>query len=95
MVGISLRELRINAYKEIEAFYEASDVIYIASPHETHFGYIQSALAHGKHVLCEKPMVLEKHQADELFGYAKQHNLILLEGIKTAYCPGFHKLYIK
>lgn len=82
----------INAYKEIEACYEASDVIYIASPHETHFGYIQSALAHGKHVLCEKPMVLEKHQADELFGYAKQHNLILLEGIKTAYCPGFHKL---
>ena len=82
----------INAYKEIEAFYEASDVIYIASPHETHFGYIQSALAPDKHVLCEKPMVLEKHQADELFCYAKQHNLILLEGIKTAYCPGFHKL---
>ena len=27
-----------------------------------------------------------------MFGYAKEHGLILLEGIKTAYCPGFNKL---
>jgi choline-phosphate cytidylyltransferase len=37
-------------------------------------------------------MVLKASQADELFKYAKERNLILLEGIKTAYCPGFQKL---
>lgn len=80
------------AYPNIEDFYEAVDSVYIATPHETHYGYIKSALEHGKHVLCEKPMVLERVQAEELFRYARQHKLILFEGIKTAYCPGFNKL---
>lgn len=82
----------INAYQDIEEFYQAVDIVYIASPHETHYGYIKSALEHGRHVLCEKPMVLKKEQAEELFLYAKEKKLILFEGIKTAYCPGFQKL---
>lgn len=82
----------INAYATLEEFYEAVDAVYIASPHETHFGYIRDALSHGKHVLCEKPMVLQRKQAEELFAFAKEKALILFEGIKTAYCPGFHKL---
>ena len=57
----------IEAYKEIESFYQAVDSVYVASPHDTHYEYIKSALEHGKHVLCEKPMVLQKEQAEELF----------------------------
>lgn len=82
----------ISPYGDIEAFFDAVDMVYIASPHETHYGYIKTALEHGKHVLCEKPMVLRKAQAEELFGYAREKKLVLFEGIKTAYCPGFHKL---
>ncbi len=82
----------INAYTTLEKFYDAIDIVYIASPHETHYEYIISALKHGKHVLCEKPMVLYRKQAEEVFAYAKERKLILFEGIKTAYCPGFHKL---
>lgn len=82
----------IEAYQELEDFYEAVDAVYIATPHQTHYDYIKSALLHGKHVLCEKPMVLKKAQAEELFACAKERNLILFEGIKTAYCPGFAKL---
>ena len=82
----------IDAYQEIEEFYEAVDAVYIASPHETHYDYIKAALEHGKHVLCEKPMVLNKAQAEELSRYARAHELILFEGIKTAYCPGFNQL---
>lgn len=82
----------IDACKGIEEFFNSSDIIYIASPHETHYSYIKQALEHGKHVLCEKPMCLHKDQALELFEYAKKKNLILFEGIKTAYCPGFTKL---
>jgi choline-phosphate cytidylyltransferase len=72
--------------------YQHTDFIYVASPHETHYGYVKDALLHGKHVLCEKPFVLEKDQAEELFNIAKERNLILFEGIKTAFCPGFNKL---
>ena len=82
----------IDPYSELEDFYKDVDIIYIASPHETHYEYIKTSLEHGKHVLCEKPMVLKKSEAEEVFSYAKEKDLILMEGIKTAYCPGFHKL---
>lgn len=82
----------IDACKDIEEFFAASDIVYIASPHETHYTYIRQALEHGCHVLCEKPMCLKKEQAGEVFELAKERGLVLFEGIKTAYCPGFAKL---
>ena len=82
----------IESYSDIDIFFSKIDAVYIASPHGTHYDYIKHSLEHGKNVLCEKPMVLKKSQAEELFGYAKEHALILMEGIKTAYCPGFSKL---
>lgn len=82
----------IDAYDDLEAFLSDVDLVYVASPHQTHYEYVKLALAHKKHVLCEKPMVLKKAQAEELFEYAKEQGCILFEGIKTAYCPGFEKL---
>lgn len=82
----------IDAYEDIEDFFAASDIVYVASPHETHYSYIKQSLEHGKHVLCEKPMCFNGEQVRELFEYAKKKKLILFEGVKTAYCPGFAKL---
>ena len=82
----------IDAYVDLGEFYNSLDIAYIASPHETHYEYIKQALEHGKHVLCEKPMCLSKVQSEELFELARKNNLVLFEGIKTAYCPGFTKL---
>ena len=82
----------LDCYDDLENFYDAVDAVYIASPHETHYAYIKSALQHDKHVLCEKPMVLKGAEADELFRMAKERKRILFEGIKTAYCPGFNQL---
>lgn len=77
---------------DLEDFFSKIDAVYIASPHETHYGYIMEALRHGKHVLCEKPLVLRKSQAEAAFALAKEKNLVLFEAIKTAYTPGFAKL---
>lgn len=82
----------VNYYTDLEKFFQENDSVYIATPHETHYEYIKLALEHGKNVLCEKPMVLEKSQAEELHKYAKDKKLILLEAIKTAYSPAFEKL---
>lgn len=82
----------IDCYGDIEMFYRSADIIYIASPHETHYQYAKQALEHGKHVLCEKPMGLNRTQTGELFELAEEKEKILIEGIKTAYCPGFNKL---
>lgn len=82
----------IDVYEDVEKFYASSDIVYVASPHETHYEYIKQALEYGVHVLCEKPMCLNKVQTEELFELARKNNLVLFEGIKTAYCPGFIKL---
>ena len=37
-------------------------------------------------------MVLEKSQAEELYKYAMDNKIILMEAIKTAYAPGFINL---
>lgn len=83
---------QIDAYEDIEEFYHSVDSVYIASPHHTHYAYIKKSLQHKKHVLCEKPMVLKREQAEELFALAREQNLVLIEGVKTAYCPGFNRL---
>lgn len=85
-------KFEIDYSKDLESFLSKIDAVYIASPHETHYKYIKTALEHGKHVLCEKPMVLNGAEAEELFNLAKEKELILLEAIKTAYCPGFNNL---
>lgn len=82
----------IDCYATREELYDNTDLIYVASPHETHYEYAKDALLHKKHVLCEKPFVLEAGQAEELFQIARENRLVLFEGIKTAYCPGFNKL---
>lgn len=73
----------------LEELFGVVDAVYIASPHETHYEYTKKALENGKHVLCEKPLAFQKAQAAELFELAHKQGKILLEAIKTAYCPGF------
>ena len=75
-----------------DAFLENTDAVYIASPHDTHYDYARRALLAGKHVLCEKPMVLGEAEARELFDLAERSGLVLMEAIKTAYAPGFLNL---
>ena len=49
-------------------------------------------MEHGRHVLCETPMVLNGHEAEELYALAEEQGLVLLEANKTAYCPAFNHL---
>ncbi|MDR1346407.1 MAG: Gfo/Idh/MocA family oxidoreductase, partial [Bacteroidales bacterium] len=80
----------LNFYTDnIDEFFAKTDAVYIASPHLTHADYIRLCLEHSKHVLCEKPMVLSVAQCLEMFDLAKQKKLVLMEAIKTAYCPAF------
>ena len=30
------------------------DIVYVATPHHLHYSMMEQAIAHGKHVLCEK-----------------------------------------
>lgn len=82
----------IEAFSNLESFIEKVDVVYVASPHLTHYEYVKKALLANKHVLCEIPFMLSKAEALELYGLAEERNLVLLEASKTAYCPAFGHL---
>lgn len=75
-----------------EEFLEQVSAVYIASPNETHYEYAKAALERGKHVLCEKPLAFTRAESEALYQLAKERKLILLEAVKTAYCPGFQQL---
>ena len=77
---------------EFEEFLGRVDAIYIASPHQTHYDYAKQALKRKKHVLCEKPLTFTVKEAEELYTLAEKQGTVLMEGIKTAYCPGFTQL---
>jgi len=79
----------IEAFSDYDAFIDKVDVVYIASPHLTHYEYIKRSLLAGKHVLCEIPFTLCKEEALELYRLAEEKNLVLMEASKTAYCPAF------
>ena len=80
------------AYSEMDPFLDSVDAVYIASPHETHFDYAKTALQAGKHVMCEKPLTLSKREAKSLFALARKKKLVMMEALKTAYCPGFEQI---
>lgn len=77
---------------DYEDFLGKIDAVYIATPHLTHYEFAKKALDKGIHVLCEKPITLERKQAEELYEIAKKKKLVLLEAIKTAYSPGFIRM---
>ena len=79
----------IEAYTDFNTFIEKVDVVYVASPHLTHYDYVKRSLLAGKHVLCEIPFMLSKEEALELYRLAETKNLVLMEASKTAYCPAF------
>lgn len=83
------KEHDLEAYTDFDIFIEQVDVVYIASPHLTHYNYIKQSLLAGKHVLCEIPFTLKKTEALELYRLAEERNLVLMEASKTAYCPAF------
>lgn len=84
---------RIENYTDsLEELTMLTDAVYIASLHETHYEYAKYMLNNKKHVLCEKPAVLKKAQAEELYSLAKENNVVFMEAVKTAYCPGFHAM---
>lgn len=77
---------------DFHEFLQQVDSVYVASPNETHYEYVKMALEAGKHVLSEKPIAFTKEETQKLYNLAYEKELVLLEGIKTAYCPGFQQL---
>lgn len=66
---------------------KAIDAIYIATPHVFHFDAAQRCLAAGIPVLCEKPLVPNLKQAEQLVTLARGRGVFLMEAVWTRYLP--------
>ncbi len=71
---------------------ENVDIIYISTPHNTHSGLLEKALASGKHVLCEKSITLNSDELERAVNLAKEHDVVLAEAMTIYHMPIYRKL---
>ena len=82
-------------YDQIDDIFEdeAVDIIYITSPHNTHYEFMKKALEHGKHILVEKSITLNSRELDEMIALAAEKKLILAEAMTIWHMPIYKKLW--
>lgn len=68
------------------------DVIYLTTPHNTHMAYLEQALSHGKHVLCEKSITLNSEELARAKQLAADHGVVLAEAMTLYHMPLYHVL---
>lgn len=82
-------------YDQIDDMFadEAVDIIYITSPHNTHYGFMKKALEHGKHLFVEKSITLNSRELDEMIELAGAKRLVLAEAMTIWHMPLYKKLW--
>jgi predicted dehydrogenase len=68
------------------------DVVSLAVPNYLHHPMALSALDHGKHVVCEKPLALNLDQATEMAKEAKQKGLIHMTVFNFRFVPTIFRM---
>lgn len=72
---------------------EEVDIIYITTPHNTHYEFMKAALEHGKHILVEKSITLNSRELDEIISLADEKQLIVAEAMTIWHMPLYKKLW--
>lgn len=83
-----------NVFGSYEELFESdtTDIVYIATPHNFHKDLAIRAMQSGKHVLCEKPLGINKPEVVELIEVAKQNEVFLMEGLWSRFNPSIKKV---
>ena len=63
------------------------DGVYIGLPNHLHKEWTLKALAHGKHVLCDKPLGMDVAEAREMEAAARTADRVLMEGFMYRFHP--------
>ena len=68
------------------------EIVYIGSINTCHFENCKEAINAGKHVVCEKPLVLNSEEAVVLFDLAKEKKVFLMEAMWSRFMPIYVEL---
>lgn len=68
---------------------ENIDAVYVASPNALHAPQSIRMMKAGKHVLCEKTIASNVKELNEMLTTAEENHVILLEGMRSVFDPGF------
>jgi predicted dehydrogenase len=63
------------------------EAVYISLNNDAHLPWILKSLDAGKHVLCEKPMVLNAGETINAYAHAKDKGLLLVEAVWSLWHP--------
>lgn len=76
-------------YSSYEEVYKdpAVDIIYIGTPTGCHHRNTLDAIAHGKHVLCEKAFAVTAREAREMLAAAEARGVFVMEAMWTRFFP--------
>ena len=72
---------------------EAVDIIYITTPHNTHYEFMKKALEHGKHIFVEKSITLNSRELNEMQALAESKGLMIGEAMTIWHMPIYKKLW--
>lgn len=68
------------------------DMVYVCTPHGSHYSISRNALMAGKHVLCEKSMTITATDSMELASLAQNRRLFIMEAMWMRFNPAIRKL---
>jgi len=83
-------EHRYDSYEDIVNCPDL-DVIYVATPHVSHYQNTVYCLRHGIPVLCEKPFAMNTREVEEMLAVARENNVFLMEAMWTRFMPTIEK----
>jgi D-xylose 1-dehydrogenase (NADP+, D-xylono-1,5-lactone-forming) len=63
------------------------DAVYIPLANELHQHWVTAAADAGKHVLCEKPLALDAHQAEAMVEHCRRRGVLLMEAFMWRHQP--------
>ena len=68
------------------------DIVYVATLHHTHCQHSVAAMNHKKHVLCEKPVAINKIEAEQIVKAAQTNNVFFMEAFWSRFNPSIEKI---
>lgn len=68
------------------------DVVYITTPHNTHYEFMIKAINNGKHILVEKSITLNTSELSRVINLAEQKGVVVAEAMTIYHMPIYKKL---